>query len=426
MTIGEQLLIACLKTRDSRTLSAINKKWLDGVELKQHKFILDYYKEFGEHVGIRTFCREFKVSSSEVDAKPAHYLTKLQERYIFATISEEVPRLLKGVRDEPRKRLSDLQELVSSLSGDTTGSRDTLYSENTEKRKTEYEDREKTGGVVYLSMGQDDLDSVFFGYRREDLITIGGKSGQGKTWCIVFLALELERVVLAKEKETGETYGDILFVTNEMSDDEIKERMDCIRFSLPFERFNGGSLTSREKKRYYAGLEGVEKTPSKIRIVPSCQSIDELTTLLGIYQPSAVFLDGSYLMESRQTEGWEKIAYITRNLKRIAKSFKTPIINTTQLRRGSGKTGSKFALDGQDDFAYGSSFVQDSDIAIRMFQTADMKYNELVGLEVVKGRRAPAGTTLTFQNDLTNMVHSITKPVEKHKPEITEEVLDEF
>ena len=131
-------------------------------------------------------------------------------------------------------------------------------------------------------------------------------------------------------------------------------------------------------------------------------------------------------MESRQTEGWEKIAYITRNLKRIAKSFKTPIINTTQLRRGSGKTGSKFALDGQDDFAYGSSFVQDSDIAIRMFQTADMKYNELVGLEVVKGRRAPAGTTLTFQNDLSNMVHSITKPVEKHKPEITEEVLDEF
>ena len=107
-------------------------------------------------------------------------------------------------------------------------------------------------------------------------------------------------------------------------------------------------------------------------------------------------------------EGWEKIVYITRNLKRLAKNFKTPIINTTQLKRGANKSGSKFSLDGQDDFAYSSSYTQDSDIAIRMYQDADMKFHELVGCEVVKGRRVVGGTTLIFQNDLSNMLHSIT------------------
>lgn len=182
-----------------------------------------------------------------------------------------------------------------------------------------------------------------------------------------------------------------------MGEEEIKERLDCIKFRLPYERFLKGSLTEREKNRYYRGLDGLKKNKSKIRILYSCQTIDELTTYVGLYKPSAVFIDGSYLMESKMAEGWERIVYITRNLKQIAKNFKVPIINTTQLKRGSSKSGSKFSLDGQDDFAYSSSYSQDSDIAIRMFQDADMKFHDLIGCEVVKGRRVIGGTTLFFR-----------------------------
>lgn len=117
------------------------------------------------------------------------------------------------------------------------------------------------------------------------------------------------------------------------------------------------------------------------------------------------------------------IVYITRNLKRLAKNFGVPIINTTQLKRGTAKAGSKFALDGQDDFAYSSSYSQDSDIAIRMFQDADMKFHDLVGCEVVKGRRVVSGTTFYFQNDLLKMNQSMTLAVEDEK---TPEVKDDY
>ena len=54
-----------------------------------------------------------------------------------------------------------------------------------------------------------------------------------------------------------------------------------------------------------------------------------------------------------------------------------------------------------------------------MFQDADMKFHDLIGCEVVKGRRVIGGTTLIFQNDLNNMVQSITlladEPVEPVK-----------
>lgn len=758
MTVGEELFVACLKRKDHKILSLIQRKWLDGVEVKQHKMIMDYYREHGELLGVKTFCDKFKLDMDEVDSRPAFYLNGLKERYIFATLSDNIPRILRGVKDDPRERLSDLQSLIATLAVDAVESKDVLYSDDVDLRIKDYEERMKSMGVTYLSMGCDDMDKTFFGYRKHDLITIGGKGGQGKclgkdtpvlmydlsvkkvqdivvgdqlmgpdgtprnvlstttgteqmywirqnkgmdyrvneshilslrvpkrfnervtenskrkcvgshttwetvnisvrdylsrggllhkegmgyksygmtfedtqlpidpyflgvwlgdghsrelcitsydlpiirfcqeyakkfgglfseepsnegifrmkgcsalskvfrqygliksrrtkkgfkhipiefiktsrenrlrllagiidtdgymgdnsfevtfkskrlhedlvllcrtlglyvtqskklvngvtyyraniqgevteevpvllsrkkaskrrqvknvlhtgitvekdtvdtyygftidgdhlfclgdftvthnTWCLCYLTYMLERV-LEERAEAGDTFGDILFISNEMGEDEIKERLDCIRFKLPYKSFNEGTLTAREKNRYYKGLETLRKNRSKIRIAQSCSTIDELTTLIGLYQPCVVFIDGSYLMEPKMTEGWEKIAYVTRNLKRIAKNFKVPIINTTQLKRGSSKSASKFALDGQDDFAYSSSYTQDSDIAIRMFQDPDMKFHDLVGMEVVKGRRVISGTTLVFQNDLTNMVHSITLPADE-------------
>ena len=416
MTHGELLFVACLKKKDQKVLSLVQRKWLDGAEIRQHKFIMEYYRDHGELIGVKTFCKKFKLDESESDARPAFYLNQLKERYIYAMISDNIPRMLKGLTESPRAKLYELQELVASLAVDAVESKDALYSDDTDLRVKDYEERLKSLGVTYLSMGCDDLDKTFFGYRKNDLITVGGRAGQGKSWLVCYLAYVLEIALREKEEKTGETLGDILFITNEMGEEEIKERLDCIKFKLPYKRFLEGTLTEREKNRYYKGLEKLKSEKSRIRILYSCSTLDELSTYIGLYQPSAVFIDGSYLMEPKRDEGWEKIVYVTRNLKRMAKNMNVPIINTTQLKRGSSKGTSKFALDGQDDFAYSSSYTQDSDIALRMFQDADMKFHNIIGMEVVKGRRVVSGTTLHFQNDLDNMVQSITLPAESVTP----------
>lgn len=417
MTAGEQLLIACLKRKDPKILSIIQRKWLDGSEVVQHKFVMDYYREHGEIIGVKTFCDKYKLNLEKVDARPAYYLNEVKERYIFSVLSDKIPKLIRGVKESPRDSLSELQKIVMSLAVDAVESKDTLFSEDTEQRKKDYEERMKSLGVTHLSMGAPDMDRVFYGYRKQDLITIGGRGGMGKTWLLIYLAYLLEEVLKVKS-EMGDDFGDILFITNEMGEEEIKERLDCIKFKLPYEKFLTGTLSAREQKRYYEGLEKLKKDKSKIRIVYSCQTIDELTTTIGLYQPSAVFIDGSYLMEAKMAEGWEKIVYITRNLKLLCKNFKTPIINTTQMKRGTGKGASKVTLDGQDDFAYSGSYAQDSDIAFRMYQDADMKFHDLIGCEVVKGRRVKSGTTIVFQNDLSSMIQSLTLPAEDtHEPE---------
>lgn len=409
MTAAENLLISCLKRKDYRVLSLIQQRWLDGAEVKQYRFIMDYFRSYGEMVDVKTFGEKFKLSTVESKARPSFYLNEVKERYIFATLSDKIPAIVREVKKDPRGKLEELQKVLAGLSVDTIESHDTLYSDDIEVRKKEYEERLKSLGVTHLSMGAEFLDKTFYGYRKQDLITVGGRAGQGKSWFLVYLAHLLE-IVLETLESIGDHRGDILFITNEMGEEEIKERLDCIKYLLPYEAFLKGTLSEREKRRYFKGLDELKKTKSRIRIVYSCDSVDELATYIGLYQPSAVFIDGSYLMESRMAEGWEKIVYVTRGLKRLSKSTRTPIINTTQLKRGTGKTGKGSSLDGQDEFAYSNSYSQDSDIAMRMFQNADMRYHDMIGLEVVKGRRVKAGVVLHFQNDLLNMCQSITIP----------------
>ncbi len=423
MTVAEQLLVACLRDRDNKTLSLIQKKWLDDVsELKQYNYIMNYYKEYGELVGLKTYTGKFKLDSSMADAKGEYYLKTLKDRYIFSVISEEVPKILKRAKDDPREKLAELQRIVVDLSVDAVESNDCLYSDDVELRKKEYEDRMTSLGVTYLSMGCEDLDKTFYGFRKQDLITIGGRAGQGKSWLLVYWAYLVEQVIKTK-RELGESIGDILFITNEMGEEEIKERLDCLRWKLPYANFLSGTLTKRERRRYYNGLESLGKEKSPIRIVYSCTTIEELQTYIGLYQPSVVFIDGSYIMEGQLQEGWEKIVYITRNLKRISKKSKVPIVNTTQLKRGAGKSSKGSSFDGQDEFAYSGSYTQDSDLAWRMFQTPDMLYHDMVGLETVKGRRVKAGTVINFQNNLDSMLHSITLEAEPTKDIPTEETI---
>ena len=53
MTDGEKLLLAIVNRRDLKTLSKVRRHWLDGSEVVQHRFIVDYYKDSGEFVGAK-------------------------------------------------------------------------------------------------------------------------------------------------------------------------------------------------------------------------------------------------------------------------------------------------------------------------------------------------------------------------------------
>ena len=217
------------------------------------------------------------------------------------------------------------------------------------------------------------------------------------TFLMCYLALLCEKAM------TNATYGDILFITNEVPAKEIIQRMDSIKYKLPYNDFIHGTLSGKKEIAYHKGLEKLSASKSVIQILENVTTIDALSAKVLLYQPAIVFLDGSYLLESSyKGDDWKKILYITRNLKQIAKDTGVPIINTTQLKRASGKS-KKGSFDAQDDFAYGNSYVQDSDAAFTGFIDADMQYRGDVGYQIAKGRRMSESEYPIFECPLHSM-----------------------
>ncbi len=753
MTIAEKLLIAIIRAKEEKVLFKIQKRWLDTSEIKKLHFVLDYFREEGEFIGVKAFCSEFSLDAAEVDSRPAIYFKQLQKRYLVSELSEVLPELVKKISKEPEYVLSKLRDVPLNIDIDTSKSKDTLYSDTAIDRYEQYIEKIKNKGIVHLSTGNEILDSLFYGYQATDLITIGGRAGQrkclskgtrlrmfdgtvknvedvkvgdllmgddgsprkvlklysgreqmywvhqkkgmsyrvneshilslknkrpkniretvvgkrkyvksgvcsdevvnitvrdyltkSKTWKkyhkgwkakldfdskevlidpyflgvwlgdgssrevsvtnvsrsvvsyvkkyasslgllvtpndisynisnginsakenkitklfrqynllynkrnkidrgfkhipkdylinsrevrlqllagildtdghydvngnvftitqkskrladdIAFLARGLgyavtstDKIAQLKERDykctvtdlsisgdfkdlptkikkkkprtrlinkdplvTGievvkdvvddfygfeidgnhlfcledltvthntwlicvlavlaetvlpENSGEILFITNEISTEEIEGRMDAIRYRLPYSAFLSGTLTRADKGKYKKGLEELVHKKSKIRIIENCYALDELELKLQLYSPAMLFLDGSYLMEPKLEEGWQKITTITRGLKRFAKTYKVPIVNTTQLKRGSGKN-IKSAIDGQADFAFSDSYNADSDLAFVMYQDKEMAFHQEFGLQTVKGRRIDGKKQLIFLCNLESM-----------------------
>mgnify|MGYP007090152196 FL=1 len=67
-----------------------------------------------------------------MDSRPSYYLNNVKERFIFATMTDNIPRILRGIKDDPREKLFELQSLIGMLSVDAVESKDVLYSDDVE------------------------------------------------------------------------------------------------------------------------------------------------------------------------------------------------------------------------------------------------------------------------------------------------------
>ena len=385
MTAGESLFIKILLEEDTKSLTLVDFEWLEGDEIPMYNFITGYFKDYTKLHSIKLFKSKFSIKDISIEDEAAYFLDELRDRYVYVSLVDKVPKLIKDAKEDSRKSLDKLRALITLLASTGKDSELFSYGVNGEDRMKEYENRIVSGGITYLPSVDKFLDSLMFGYSASDLITIGGRPGTKKTWILIYLCLCLD--LLIEEYLPGRS---ILFISNEIGIAELNDRMDCMRYKLPYTDFLKGELDKRSHSRYERGLKRSKtKKISNIQFTTKCRALADLELLVKLYNPVACFLDGSYLMEPKMSVGWEKVTFITQNLKAIALQNGCPIINTTQSRRRSSTAstkGPKTALAAQDDFAFADSYSQDSDLAILLYPKEDSKWNNEISGVVAKGR----------------------------------------
>ena len=169
--------------------------------------------------------------------------------------------------------------------------------------------------------GIKELDNMTWGLHKEELTTIGAKSGVGKT----AFALQIATTILLKGLK-------VLIVSREMSDIQIFKRILVSYTGIESNKFRSRAFTQKEWIRIKKEMDAI-KNNIDLNVNTEISTITEIKRRVRQLKPDVLIVDYLQLLTPEKTEGSREreVATISREMKNITQDFKIPVIQLTQL-----------------------------------------------------------------------------------------------
>jgi replicative DNA helicase len=391
-----------LQTRDMSAVedNRIRVDYLAGEARAAFKFIQESVSSTGEVPTIRVFERKFPHFALEsvednrgvervgTEEGMKFWCDELRHRKKHNTLAdsiEEVSGLMKNLdTDEAYKLLKSAIVYVETEVEETS---DVDITKDVDKRIQAYLDRKKNKGMRGLATGFPLLDYILKGLEKKTLTTLIANTGVGKTWFEVLLGAYCQL----------QNCRVLQFVT-EMSEEVMRDRYEAVLFSkcykggFNYNAFKSGTLDLKTEKKFFQFLHD-DLPDLEPLFICTATGVMSVAASIDKYKPDLVMIDGAYLMEDDQgaKDDWLRVAHITRDLKRLAKSMKVPIlINTQADKNTSKKTGPELG-----SIMYTQAVGQDSDNVIALFRDEVMMQDKEMGIKVLKQREGTLGKVFT-------------------------------
>jgi replicative DNA helicase len=234
------------------------------------------------------------------------------------------------------------------------------------------------------------VNDATLGFWPQDLAIFVARTGVGKTWATILIALEAWR--------NGHR---TLFATTEISRVRIAMRFLAAAYKLPYNEFRRGKLDMFTEKRFQEALKEIMDDEQlfvaggnfDFRVETFSASIDEI-------DPEFVILDGAYLLKVEGKNRTERAATAFDELKRLANVHEKPTVVTTQFNREVKQniaSSAKLESIGLTDVA-----GWNSDIVYALVQTDEMKKDREMIFKPLKTREG-IGAEVKVQWDLDRM-----------------------
>ena len=386
LNIEAGLISAVLATGDMKTAVSkkINSNFLMGADGPVWAFMLKHYREFKKPPEIAAIKRKFPDWNPTQTTEPVDYfITELQARQKYNMILKGMKEISSWLSEKnPDEAYKELAKLVSKVNTEVRIHKDVLWNEEVEDRINRMKHKMHHLGVDGISYGVEAMDKATGGMHEGELITIVAKPGTGKTY--FELALVARPAMLDG--------NDVLFISREMEEWSISDRMDALMFEIPSDKVRQGLFSHAEFEDYAETLHGIKDKPWGRFIVSADDEkgfgLTAIQAKIDEHLPNGgiVIIDGSYLLDDDEgnpkASSWEKISNISRGLKRLARRNKITIVQSSQLGRGQ-KRGKSIDLD---NVSFTSAYEQDSDVVWGLYMTEEMEAVGKLGVEGSKVR----------------------------------------
>ena len=286
------------------------------------------------------------------------------------------------------------------------------------------EERSKNNGeVTGIATGYIGLDRMTSGLHADELIILAARPSVGKTAFV----LNIAKNVAVNLNET------VAIFSLEMGAESLVERIICSHASINAGHLKTGKLTDEEYTQYFVATGVLAEAPIYIDDTPGirvseirakCRRLKQERNNLGLVVIDYLQLIEGNGKESRQQE----VSEISRNLKKLAKELKVPVIALSQLSRGVEQRQDKRPI--MSDIRESGSIEQDADIVAFLYRddyyrqepdenghVPEVEPNSTIEVIIEKNRSGPRGTVeLNFMKEFNKFTNLLPDEIGQRAP----------
>lgn len=290
-------------------------------------------------------------------------------------------------------KLSELQEAASekllSISDDLSADETSHISEAAIANFREIESRNEGILLPGVPCGFYDLDSMTTGFQRGDLVIIAGRPSMGKT----AFAIDCAKNIADSSRLP------VIVFSLEMSKEQLSLRILSERSKIESGLLTTGKINEGQWIDLTAAVDWLSEVPIYINDNPIAtpgyiaSQIKKTKARYNISEIGCIVIDYLQLMEGAGDNRVQDLGKITRSLKKVARTFKVPVLCLSQLSRGVESRTNKRPL--MSDLRESGSIEQDADVVIMLYR--DEYYNPdtpdkgLAEIIITKHRNGPTG-----------------------------------
>lgn len=215
---------------------------------------------------------------------------------------------------------------------------------------------------------------------KHELVIVGGRPGSGKSALMAQIAHDFA--------SSGHT---VMFITLEMSKNELRHRLAALRAGFSEKRVDGLSEAKyRTYRKHFEAIAGMDNL-----ILAEKYSISAIVSAISrqaIRKLDAVFIDYLQLVLGPGERRLDQLTHITRTLKLTAKDLRVPIFCGSQLNRLSDTQDRAPKLS---DLRESGSIEQDADRVLLLWDRADKPFHQIGQAKCRNGERQLINATFT-------------------------------
>jgi len=285
------------------------------------------------------------------------YLANLQYEYLH----EKFVKDLQGVnyKKELKELLTEVQQLIDSAEFSVSKEPKSIINE-TNRVVDLITDNIKHGKkLTGKPTGWQFLDKYIGGYNNGDLIVIAGRPAMGKT-----------AIALSLTKDFASVGGKALFLSLEMSNEQLAKRYISLIGQIPNYKVRNGNLKEQDVLRL-CNVANSQTINFFIDDDPET-SINDIKAKVKLHKAKhgldLLVIDYIQLVKGTKQNREQEIAEISRNLKLLAKELGLTVIVLAQLSRASETRQDKRPL--LSDLRESGAIEQDADVVLFPFRPA--------------------------------------------------------